>query len=59
MGRPRVVVNAEQVATPQAAGASWKVIPQRVGISVGTACCALQPPSKNMCYWEKMGVREP
>jgi len=53
------VVNAEQVATPQAAGASWKVIPQRVGISVGTACCALQPPSKNMCYWEKMGVREP
>jgi DNA invertase Pin-like site-specific DNA recombinase len=48
LGRPRVTVNAGQVATLRAAGASWQVISQRLGIGVGTACRALQLPSKNL-----------
>jgi DNA invertase Pin-like site-specific DNA recombinase len=47
LGRPRAAVDATQVATLRAAGASWQVISQRLGIGVGTACRALQPPSKN------------
>ena len=46
-GRPRTAVKPEQVATLRAAGASWKVISRELGIGVGTACRALQPPSKN------------
>jgi DNA invertase Pin-like site-specific DNA recombinase len=45
LGRPRAVVDAKQVATLRAAGASWRV---QLGIGVGTACRALQPPSKNL-----------
>jgi hypothetical protein len=37
-----------QLATLLAAGASWKVISRELGIGVGTACRALQPPSKNL-----------
>src|ERR1019366_4628475 len=48
LGRPRVGVNPEQVAAMRAKGDSWKVISQRLGIGVGTACRALQPPSKNL-----------
>ena len=44
---PPVAVNPRQVATLRASGASWKVISQRLGIGVGTACRALHPPSKN------------
>jgi hypothetical protein len=45
--RPRAVVNADQVATLRASGASWRVISQELGIDVGTPCRALQSPSKN------------
>jgi len=48
LGRPRTVVNAAQVAALRASGASWRVISQRLGIGVGTACRALQTPSKNL-----------
>ena len=48
LGRPRAGVNPEQVATLRAAGASWKVISERLGVGVGTAFRALQPPSKNL-----------
>ena len=41
-------VNLEQVATRQAAGASWKVISRELGIGVGKACRALQECSKNL-----------
>src|ERR1035441_4938141 len=46
-GDPPVAVNPRQVASPRASGASWKVISRELGIGVGTACRALQPPSKN------------
>jgi len=41
-------VNPEQVATPRAAGASWRVVSEQLGIGVGTACRALQECSKNL-----------
>ena len=48
LGRPRTAVDAKQVAALRASGASWKVISRELGIGVGTACRALQPPSKNL-----------
>ncbi len=42
LGRPRAAVDATQMATLRAAGASWKVISRELGIGVGTACRALQ-----------------
>ena len=45
---PPVTVNPRQVGTLLAAGASWKVISRELGIGVGTACRALQSPSKNL-----------
>src|ERR1035437_2174454 len=48
VGRPRVAVDVRRIATLRASGASWKVISQRLGIGVGTACRALQLPSKNL-----------
>jgi DNA invertase Pin-like site-specific DNA recombinase len=48
LGRPRVAVDATQVATLRAAGASWQTISEQLGIGVGTACRALQRPSKNL-----------
>ena len=48
LGRPRAAVDAAQVATLRAAGASWKVISRELGIGVGTARRALQSPSKNL-----------
>ena len=47
LGRPRAAVDAAQVSTLRAAGASWRVISEQLGIGVGTACRALQCPSKN------------
>jgi DNA invertase Pin-like site-specific DNA recombinase len=48
LGRPRTQVNPEQVASMRAKGDSWRVISQQLGIGVGTACRALQSPSKNL-----------
>jgi len=45
---PPVAVNPRQVNMLRAAGASWKVITRELGIGVGTACRALQSPSKNL-----------
>jgi hypothetical protein len=47
-GDQPVTVNPRQVASFRAAGTSWRVISERLGIGVGTACRALQPPSKNL-----------
>ena len=41
LGRPRTMVNPEQVAALRTSGASWRVISQRLGIGVGTASRAL------------------
>jgi DNA invertase Pin-like site-specific DNA recombinase len=48
LGRPHAGVNPEQVAAMRAEGDSWRVISARLGIGVGTACRALQSPSKNL-----------
>jgi DNA invertase Pin-like site-specific DNA recombinase len=42
LGRPRAVVNAEQVAALRASGASWALIADRMGVGVGTAVRAFQ-----------------
>ncbi len=47
LGRPRTAVDAAQVASLRAAGASWRVISEQLGVGVGTACRALQTHSKN------------
>jgi len=47
LGRPRTVVDAAQIARLRASGASWREVSQQLGIGVGTACRALQSPSKN------------
>ena len=48
LGRPRAAVDAKQVAALRASGVSWRVVSEQLGIGVGTACRALQPPSKNL-----------
>lgn len=40
LGRPRVAVDASQIATLRSQGASWRDISKRLGISVGTAHAA-------------------
>ena len=48
LGRPRAGVNPEQVASMRAEGDSWRVISERLGVGVGTACRALHTRSKNL-----------
>jgi DNA invertase Pin-like site-specific DNA recombinase len=47
LGRPRTVVDAAKVSALRASGASWREVSEQMGIGVGTACRALQSPSKN------------
>ena len=47
LGRPRISVDASQVAQLRASGASWSEISQQLGIGVGTAVRAFQQVSKN------------
>jgi DNA invertase Pin-like site-specific DNA recombinase len=47
LGRPRTGVIPEPVSTLRAAGASWRVVSDRLGIGVCTALRALQSCSKN------------
>jgi DNA invertase Pin-like site-specific DNA recombinase len=46
LGRPRTVVDAAQIASLRASGASWREVSQQLGIGVGTACRAVQKSSK-------------
>jgi len=46
LGRPRAGVNPEQVSAMRQQGDSWRVISERLGVGVGTACRALQSRSK-------------
>jgi DNA invertase Pin-like site-specific DNA recombinase len=48
LGRPHTAVDAKQVAAMRAKGDSWRVVSERLGIGVGTACRALQGCSKNL-----------
>jgi DNA invertase Pin-like site-specific DNA recombinase len=51
LGRPRVIVDATQIARLRASGASWPSIARQLGVSVGTVFQAAQKlskiPSKN------------
>src|SRR5690242_7747392 len=47
LGRPRVVVNAQQIAFLRSHGRSWSAICHEMGISKGTAQRALQGLPKN------------
>jgi DNA invertase Pin-like site-specific DNA recombinase len=42
LGRPRTVVDAAQIASLRASGASWREISQQLGVGVGTVCRAFQ-----------------
>jgi DNA invertase Pin-like site-specific DNA recombinase len=42
LGRPRTSVDAAQIASLRASGASWREISEELGIGVGTACRAFQ-----------------
>jgi DNA invertase Pin-like site-specific DNA recombinase len=48
IGRPRKIVDSTEIARLRAAGASWRTIATRLGISVGTAHNAAQKRSKNV-----------
>jgi DNA invertase Pin-like site-specific DNA recombinase len=41
LGRPRVAVDASQIARLRSQGASWRSISKQLGISIGTAHAAL------------------
>jgi DNA invertase Pin-like site-specific DNA recombinase len=47
LGRPRTDVDVAQIARLRASGASWREVSERMGVGVGTACRAVQKPSKN------------
>jgi DNA invertase Pin-like site-specific DNA recombinase len=48
LGRPRVVVDAAQIAHLRASGQSWRAIANVMGVSVGTVHAAAQSRSKNL-----------
>jgi len=48
VGRPRIAVDAKQVATLRAAGVSWRVISEQLGIGIGTAVRTLQPQAASL-----------
>jgi DNA invertase Pin-like site-specific DNA recombinase len=47
LGRPRVAVDATQIARLRASGASWQTITRQLGLSAGTAKRAYYNLSKN------------
>jgi len=47
LGRPRTSVDAAQIASLRASGASWREISEELGIGVGTACRAFQTLPKS------------
>ncbi len=42
LGRPKRTVDADQIASLRASGASWREIAEQLGVGVGTACRAFQ-----------------
>ena len=42
LGRPRIAVDASQIARLRSQGASWRNISKQLGVSIGTAHAALQ-----------------
>ena len=47
LGRPRVAVDAAQIARLRASGHSWRAIANKLGVSVGTVHAAIQKRSIN------------
>ena len=48
LGRPRVAVDAAQIARLRTSGQSWRAIAKELGVSVGTVHAAIQGRSKNL-----------
>ena len=48
LGRPRKMVDADQIGRLRASGASWREISEKLGIGVGTACRAFQSLPKTL-----------
>ena len=48
LGRPRTAVDAKQVAALRASGVSWRIVSEQLGIGIGTAVRALQPPAASL-----------
>jgi DNA invertase Pin-like site-specific DNA recombinase len=48
LGRPRRTVDAAQIASLRASGASWREISQQLGVGVGTVCRAFQSLPKTL-----------
>src|SRR2546425_3422768 len=48
LGRPRVVVDIDKIASLRASGASWRTISRRMGLGVGTLHKAFQQRSENL-----------
>lgn len=46
LGRPKKSVDADQITSLRAAGASWRTIARKMGVSVGTVFAAAQGQSK-------------
>ena len=42
LGRPRVAVDAAQIARLRSQGASWRAVSKQLGISIGTAHAAVR-----------------
>jgi DNA invertase Pin-like site-specific DNA recombinase len=42
LGRPKVTVDAAQIASLRASGASWRQISEQLGVGVGTVCRAFE-----------------
>src|ERR1700680_4330105 len=46
LGRPRVTVDAAEIARLRSQGATWRAISQQLGVGVGTLCRVAAGPSK-------------
>jgi DNA invertase Pin-like site-specific DNA recombinase len=49
LGRPRADVDEAEVLVMRKAGASWRVIAQKLGVGLGTVHRIAQPRSKIVC----------
>ena len=49
LGRPRVLVDAARIATLRAHGRSWREVCAELGLSKGTAQCAIACPKTLPC----------
>jgi DNA invertase Pin-like site-specific DNA recombinase len=58
LGRPRADVDEAEVLAMRKAGASWRVIAQKLGVGLGTVHRVAQPHSKIVCGVFSNGSQE-